>query len=117
MPPNENEPVVMKKVGEDFLALITSNLTGLGSDLAVSAEELATYSASRAAHLASIMDEPGFSEAVAAEKDNVALRAGIASVNAASASEARLLGVLEGGLVLGARALSGIPGIIAGLLG
>lgn len=46
-------------------------------------DSVAVYAAARAAHLAGIVGQPGFDEAVAAERDAVALYAGVYATDAA----------------------------------
>lgn len=106
---------VMDTIGGDFLDLVVNAAKETGVELATDASEIAAYAADRSRHLSSIVGQEGFREALIAERDNVALKAGIAAVDAAEAADRRILGVLEGGLSLGARALAGIGGV-GGLL-
>lgn len=68
-------------------------------------EHVARYAAERAAHLASIIGEPGYAEAVEIEVQNVALRAGISAVDSADAADAQIVGIITGALKMGAAAL------------
>lgn len=85
---------------------------GLLDDLGVGAEaaraELAEYAAERAAHLSAIVNEPGFPEAVRAERDNVALKAGILAAEVGDEVNQGLLAALAGGLGFAARAIAGL---------
>lgn len=69
------------------------------------AESVARYAAARAAHLAKIIGEPGYDEAVKAEIQNVALEAGIAAVDSADAADVRVVSLIEGALKIGIAAL------------
>lgn len=81
---------------DDIVGQFTNFATETGKSLAQSAGDLATYTAERAQHLAGIYSEPGFREAVIAERDNVALKAGIAAVDEADALDQRFLGLIDG---------------------
>lgn len=91
------------QLSQDLKDLIEQAAAGV--DLGESAQSIAAYAASRAAYLSTLVALPGFQEAVMAERDNVALRAGIVASSIAKSSEAQLLGVLQGALAIGARAL------------
>lgn len=67
---------------------------------------LGDYALERAEHLANCYGEPGFSEAVEAEADNVRLMAGIAAVEAGRVADAKLQGMVAGALRI-------VAGIIA----
>lgn len=56
-------------------------------------DNVAAYAAKRAAHLASIVDHPGFDVAVEAERDAVALYAGIYATDAQARAFRTGLGV------------------------
>jgi len=96
----------MTDVTNDLKALFQDAITETGASLQQGAAELAAYAAERAAHLATLVDDPGFQEAVRAERDAVALKAGIAVVQQADATDARILGVIHGGLALAARLIA-----------
>ena len=57
------------------------------------------------AQLALAVGEPGYERAVTAARDNVALAAGLMVVSVADSSDARLLGIIQGALFMGAKAL------------
>lgn len=95
------------KIENEFRDLIKSYLAETGEELDASADELAVYAASRAAHLATIAGEPGFEVAVRAERDSIALKAGIAVTLNAAAADQRLIGIIQGSLQVAARALAG----------
>lgn len=73
-----------------------------GLELVKTAAEVTAYAAQRALHLASIVGESGYDEALTAEADSVALFAGIHAVKAADAADARLLGIIQGALMAAA---------------
>lgn len=80
-------------------------LNELGAEMKGSAQVVAAYAAERAAFLSTLMGQPGYEEAVLAERDSVAIRAGIATAAQADAVEQRMLGVLQGILQVGASIL------------
>ena len=90
----------------DFVELLERTAKETGRSLKASAVEVATYAADRAAYLATISGEPGFEQAVKAERDSVTLRAGIAAVAEADAIDQRVVGIIHTGLLIGARALA-----------
>ena len=90
---------------ESFKGLIESTVRETGKQLGASAQELALYATERAQYLSTIVGQPGFDEAVAAERDNVALRAGIAVIGNADAADQRVIGVIAGALAIAAQAL------------
>lgn len=96
----------MSVIYNDFLTLLqTSGLEALG-EAQMEVTEVAEYVATRASHLSKAINEPGFQQAVLAERDNVALFAGISAVNLAEAQQLRFMGLIEGSLTLGARAFA-----------
>lgn len=90
-------------VAREFLNLITAVAKETGRSLKVAAGEVAEYAAQRASHLATIIDEPGFAEAVIAERDAVMLFAGMEVVDEADAIDERWIGAIHAGLSFGAR--------------
>lgn len=98
---------MVKEVEEDFKKLIEETVRGSARDLKVGAAELAAYAAERAAHLTTLVGLKGFEAAVIAERDAVALRAGIETHRQAAEVDQRLLGVIHAGLLFGAKALVG----------
>lgn len=88
----------MTDVTEDLKALFQDAIEETGVSLQVGAAELAAYAAERSAHLATLVSDPGFQLAVRAERDAVALRAGITAVQQADAADARIVGVIQGAL-------------------
>jgi hypothetical protein len=76
-----------------------------GASLSISTKELATYMHARAVHLASIAAEPGYDQALRAERNNVALKAGIIASGQLSSIDSRILGLIQGILALAAAAI------------
>jgi len=93
---------------EQFLELITDTLEETGTTLQSSADSVAEYAAQRAAHLSTLVGQPGFMLAVRAERDNVMLYAAIQAGENATAADNRMMGLLQGALTLGAQALGGV---------
>lgn len=100
--PNQND------IARDVQTLLRDSLRELQADLQLDLADLATYTAQRTAHLSTIAGLPGFDEAVIAERDAIALRAGINAVNAADKVDSRLIGLLHGVLFLGAKMAAGV---------
>jgi len=90
---------------EEFGRLLEDAASEVGQDLSASIEEVRAYYAQRVYHLASIVGEPGYGEALLAERDAVALKAGINAVAVGDAADMRLLGIIEGALGIAARAV------------
>lgn len=90
----------------EFKNLIDSALQETGASLKQSSQEVAAYAAQRAAFLSTLVGQPGFEQAVIAERDNVALFAGIVAVGQVVAIQAKIVGVIQGALFIGASALA-----------
>jgi len=86
--------------------LLSTSAEELGLELEGTARDLAVYAAERTAYLSTLVGQPGFEQAVVAERANVALRAGIAAIDSADAAQSRFLGVIQGALSIGAKALA-----------
>lgn len=91
---------------KEFEAMLSSSLKETGARVKQVPAEIALYMSERSAHLSTIVNEPGFDQAVRAERNNVAMRAGIATHNAASQMDFQLLGLIEGALRVAAVALA-----------
>lgn len=89
-------------MNETFIKLLEQQLKDAGRDLNVSARDVAAYASQRAAHLSTLVADPNFMDAVKAERDNVALYAGIKAVENADAIDNRVLGIIQGAIALGA---------------
>ena len=96
----------MIDVKREIENLLVDVMTETRVSLKKAASELAAFVVERATHLATLVDDPGFQEAVRAERDAVALEAGIIAVGAADAADAQIVGVIQGALAITARLLS-----------
>ena len=99
-------------ITKQYEAMLAQALRESHGSVKTDTAEVAVYMAQRAAHLAAAVDEPGFHEAVVAERDNVALKVGITASRNARAIDARILGLIEGGLSMGAALIArglGVP--------
>jgi hypothetical protein len=90
---------------DDVKGMLQLALRETGGDMARAPAEVAAYAAERAAHLATAAGQPGFAEAVVAERDNVVLYAAVHAAHAADRLDARLRGVVQVVLTTWARAL------------
>lgn len=90
-------------VGEEFERLLTEAGQRLGKQIVTTG--LREYAHERMLHLANIVDQPGYLEALEAERDNMILKAGIGAVNMADAADAEIIGIISGALAIGASAL------------
>ena len=79
--------------------LLRDALEETGATLAVSADEAVRMVAIEGARLTAASMEPGFNMVLRASRDNVALQLGISASLEASATEARIVGVLQGVLL------------------
>mgnify|MGYP005813222479 CR=1 FL=1 len=93
---------------DQFLDLINDALKESGTTLQSSSDSVAQYAADRAAHLSTLVGQPGFMEAVRAERDNVMLYGAMQAGEQASAADNQMMGLLHGALTLGAQALGGV---------
>jgi hypothetical protein len=91
---------------KEFEALIVAAMNETGVSLAGARSDLAAYMAERATHLSLISGEAGFNEAVTAERDNVALRAGLNMSDQATGMEQRFIGIIAGALRIAALSLA-----------
>lgn len=81
-----------------FEEMLKESLTSIGKEAEFNAKEVAQYAIQRAEHLSTIVGETGFEEALLAERDNVALKAGIYATRTADLADHRLLGAIQGTL-------------------
>lgn len=93
-------------VKADVLLILKDALEETGVSLKKSAEEVALYTSERADNLAFAAAEPGFEYTVRAERDNVALFAGLEAADTLDAQEMRVVGVIQGLLVFAAKMLA-----------
>lgn len=69
-----------------------------GKDFGEAGKIAADYAAERAAHLASMVGEDGFEDAVLAERDAVLLKLGVLATDRADRTDQRIVGVVQGAL-------------------
>lgn len=93
-------------VAEDFKELLDDFVQETGRGLQAGTAELAAYAAGRSAHLSTLVGDPGFAVALRAERDAVALKAGITAVRQGDAADQRIVGLIHGGLSFAAKALA-----------
>lgn len=82
-----------------LIASLTDQLKQTGKQFAVAAEEVASYTVERAQHLTTLAGDPNFNEALIAERDAVALKAGIAAVDNADTTDAKIVAFIQGVLM------------------
>lgn len=91
----------------DFEEMFRTAAKEAGHQITVDIQEVREYAAARALHLSTIIGQKGYQKALVAERDNVALKAGVKTVIDADAADQRLTGLIMGALGAGARALAG----------
>jgi hypothetical protein len=79
----------------DYKGLLDDALEETGIDLNVSKDELKQYVAERALHLTSLAGDPDFAVALRAERDAVALHAGLNATMQATAADSRIVGIIQ----------------------
>jgi len=99
----------LKDLGKMLGDLLEDTAKEMGRDLKGDLDSVRAFSAQRMAHLAGAIAEPGFQEALKAEKDAIILRAAGQAVKNADAVDQRLHSIVETALLIGSRALMGLP--------
>jgi hypothetical protein len=97
---------------DQFTAALDTALRETGLQLDKSAHEVGVYAALRSNQLTRAVGQRGFQEAVVAERDAVALYAGIQAVEAADSHDermknlarSRIVGLIHGALAMGVSA-------------
>ena len=89
-----------------FAALLKSQGVAARDDLVLAADRVADYAVEQSAQLVPLVADAGFMLAVTAAAQNVLMKAGLNLTAQADAADARFVGLLEGGLAIGARALA-----------
>lgn len=97
-------------IGNDIVALIADQASQIGTGITNELDAVAQYAAARADHLALLLQngEPGFDQALLAERDNVVLKAASGAVARADDLDARILAVAANGLRIAAVALAAV---------
>lgn len=99
----------LKLIGEDILSELRQQAMDVGQSLTGSLEEVGEYIGERVAHLSTVVGEPGFREALTAERDSICLKAAGRAVIEADLLDARLLASAQTGLMVASRLLVLIP--------
>lgn len=90
----------------DLEQLLESAVKDTGVELSNTTAEVAQYTLQRSEFLATVVGQPGYQLAVIAERDNVALFAGLNFVAKADAAQQRFIGVIQGALAIAATAIT-----------
>lgn len=91
---------------ENLKELLKEAVNDTGRDLSTSLDEVALAMSESTARLALSVGQPGFEMALIAERDIVAIKAGLSAVGSADAIDNRIIGVIQGGLSMAARAIA-----------
>lgn len=91
---------------DDIKAMFEGMFEEMKASLRGDVQALANYAAERTAHLSTLVGQAGFDQAVIAERDNVALRAGIKAVAQADAIDARRVELISRLLAIAAMAIA-----------
>lgn len=94
---------------QDLSAVLQAAANRLNLQLSDDVAAWRGYAGERMLHLSTILDQRGYQEAVVNEAINVALVAAGSAVDDADALDREFLGIVIGGLTVGARALAGVP--------
>jgi hypothetical protein len=94
------------EIGKELTRLLTDAFRDSGRQFRADTAQVAAYTAERVEHLKRSLGEPGYDRAVRAERDAIALMAAGRAVSQADAFDARMLGIIEGGLRIGVVALT-----------
>ncbi len=86
----------------EFKNLLDDVVEETGTSFQAGTDAVALYASQRTAHLSTLVGQPGFMQAVRAERDNVAMYASLSVGDQANAMDNRLLGLIQGALAMGA---------------
>ncbi len=89
-----------------FAALLKSEGVAARDDLVQAADKVADYAVEQSAQLVPLVGDAGFMLAVTAAAQNVLMQSGLRLVASADATDARFVGLLEGGLAMAAAGLA-----------
>lgn len=105
-----NREQSLERIGEDLVGLIVDQAREVGQAVADDLDAVALYASQRADHLSLVLasGEPGFEDALVAERDNVVLRAAVASVERADDLDSRILTVASRAIRIAATALAAV---------
>lgn len=79
----------------DFESQVASIIADLGTAAKEQARDVALYVRERAAHLASIVGQPGYAQAFAVERDALMLKAAVATTHVADETDRKAFAVLD----------------------
>ena len=91
-----------------FLNLLKDNAKSLGEELKADLSGVQSYVAQRMDNLTLAVSQPGFTEVVKAERDNVALKVAARAVAQGDQLDARFTAFISGALSIAAHALTGL---------
>lgn len=91
---------------KQFRQLLEDAVKETGADIEESLDTVVLFMSERALHLSTIAHEPGFTQALRAERNRVAIHAGLSVAEDADSSDHRILGLIQGALALAAGALA-----------
>jgi len=97
--------MTLNQISTEFVDLIKQTSREFGEELKVDAEYLKVYFEGRMIHLQTLVGQKGFTQALIAERDNVALTAAGRAIDRADAFDNRILGIVQGALSIGIKAL------------
>lgn len=93
-------------IKQEFRTLLHDAVDETGIVLGKSVDEVAEYASTRAEHLSTIVGQQGFELAARAERDNVALFAGVEVAGDLDEIDGQLIGLIKGMLTLAAKILA-----------
>lgn len=96
----------LDQLKNELTALLVDQAKAAGKELKADLESVRAYAAARLAHLVTCVGQPGYQEALIAEANNVAMEAAITAIDQAEAADARLVGIVQGVLAVGAKVLA-----------
>ena len=91
---------------KQFKQLLADAVKETGVDLKESLDSVAEFMSARALHLYTIVNEPGFIQALRAERNRTAIHAGLQVAVDADKADHRILGLIQGALALAASAIA-----------
>lgn len=97
-----------EQIWRQFLEQLKAEGQEFVEELDVAADEAALYASQRSQHLSTLVGQPGFAEAAKAERDNIAIKAGILVVERADDADQRILAALGATLEFAAKVLAAL---------
>lgn len=97
-PVEGQEPIAPAAAQANFEDTLSEILEQTGKSLSVDITAVAAYAAVRSAFLSTLVGQPGFADAVLAERDNVLLKAGIKATRSSDQFDQRLVGAIQAAL-------------------